>query len=108
MESAIIRQGRSTTFILRPTMPAARYWRSPPLRLCINSALLQCKSNAIDGQHIRGNAIIYSVALGVAHDFAETMLDDFLESCIHFGFAPKISLAILHPLEITHRDPSGV
>src|SRR5882757_8354778 len=89
---------RSVTGMNRSSLP----------RSGINSALFQRECDPIDRQHIGRNPVVDLMGFRVTHNLLETMLNDVLQSLVHFFLAPEKSLAVLHPLEITHCHSAGV
>src|SRR6266581_218063 len=74
----------------------------------VNTAELQDKSDAINGQHIGRDAIIHAIRLRIAYHFVEAVLHDIFEPLVDHAFAPKEALAVLHPFEIADRNAAGI
>ena len=76
--------------------------------LRVDSALLNCVGHAVDGQHVRGDAVVYVVGFGVADYVVEGVDHDVFELLVDYGFFPEVSLAVLHPFKIGRGDAAGV
>src|SRR4051812_19686679 len=70
------------------------------LGLRVNSPLFDGVSHAIDGQHVRGNTVVYIVQLGVMNDILKRVHHDVFQLFVDYGLFPEITLPVLHPLEI--------
>src|ERR1700720_1051709 len=113
--SASMRQGRpimaSRDLPPQNRFPVPRNIREA-CRLClssgIKSAFLQGVGNAFDRQHVGGNSIIDVMNFRVLYHFLEAPFDNIFQTLVDFPFAPEISLTVLDPLEITHRNAAGV
>src|SRR5438270_4454060 len=78
----------------------------PDLR--VDPALLDGECHPVDGQHVRRDAVIDTVRLGVADYLIERVHHDGLELVVDHRLLPEISLAVLHPLEVTGGHATGV
>ncbi len=74
----------------------------------INAPLLERERDSVDREHVGGNPVIHFMSFRVAHNFVETAFKNILQAVVDFFLAPEKSLAILHPLEVTHCDAAGV
>src|SRR5438874_458131 len=68
--------------------------------LCVNSSLFDGICNAINGQHVRRDAVIDAVHFGVADHIVKCADHEFFELFVYHGLFPEIALAVLHPLEV--------
>src|SRR6202043_3708524 len=88
---------------------ARKWWEepntSPGKMLGVNSAKLQSAGDPVDGQHVSSNAVIYFVGFGISDYLVESVFHHVQKPFVHFALAPKKTLAVLHPLEITDRHP---
>src|SRR5580658_3754604 len=76
--------------------------------LGINSTQFQRARNAVNGQHIGRDAVIYLVELGVAYHLIEGIFHHIQQALVHFAFAPEKALAILHPLKVAYGHAARV
>src|SRR5579864_3400105 len=76
--------------------------------LGVNAALADGVGDAINSQHISGNAVIDVVGLGVLHHRLEGLAHDVLQLLVDHGLLPEVALAVLHPLEVRGGDAAGV
>src|SRR5208337_1606713 len=74
----------------------------------INSAQFEAEGDAVDGHHVSGDAVVDVVLFSVIHHIVECGNHDGFQALIHHGFLPKVSLPVLHPLEIGHRHATGI
>src|SRR5271165_3746004 len=71
--------------------------------LRVDAALLDGERNAIDRQHIGGDAVVDVVGFGVTDHILEAVAQDGFKLLVDDGFFPEVALAILHPLEVAGR-----
>src|SRR5215472_5191954 len=91
-------------------------WNLVPFRLFlqgrktlgVNAAQPERRGYAIDRQHVSRDAVIDLVQFRVAHHFVEGILHNVHQAVVHLALPPEESLAVLHPLEITHGHAAGV
>src|SRR5207245_134743 len=77
-------------------------------KLGINSTELQGAGNAVDGQHVRRDAVIHLVHSRKAYYFVESVIHNVKEALVHFALPPEEALPVLHPFEIADGDSAGV
>src|SRR5215472_9692537 len=91
-------------------------WNLVPFRLFlqgrktlgVNAAQPERRGYAIDRQHVSRDAVIDLVQFRVAHHFVEGILHNVHQAVVHLALPPEESLAVLHPLEVTHGHAAGV
>src|SRR5256884_7507804 len=76
--------------------------------LGVNAAQLEDRGYAVDRQHVSRDAVIDLVQFCVAHDLVEGILHNVHQPLVDLALPPEESLAVLHPLEVTHRHATGV
>ena len=76
--------------------------------LRVDAALLDGEGDAVDGEHVGGDAVVDVVGLGVADHVVEAVAQDGFELLVDDGFFPEVALAVLHPLEVAGGDAAGV
>src|SRR6516162_3402684 len=76
--------------------------------LGVNPAQLERRGYAVDRQHVSRDTVIDLVQFCVAHHFVEGILHDVHQALVDLALPPEESLAVLHPLEITHGHAAGV
>src|SRR5258708_35124274 len=77
-------------------------------KLGINSAELEGAGDAVDGQHVGGNAVVDFVLFRKADHFIEGVVHHVVQALVDFALAPEEALAVLDPFEITDGDAAGV
>ena len=82
--------------------------RKPAGALCVDPALLDGESHAINRQHVGGDAVVHVVGLGVAHHVLEAVAQDRFQLLVHDRFLPEVSLAVLHPLKVAGGYAAGI
>ena len=65
-------------------------------------------SDAIDGQHVRGQAIVHGVLVREANHVVEAVDHDFVQASVDELLVPEEALPILHPLKVGDRDAAGI
>src|SRR5207248_445690 len=96
---------RKETITKRPKNPVS-FKKSASLG--INAAQFQHRSHSVDRQHVRRDAVVDLVRLGVPHHFIERILHEIQQPLVHFALPPEESLPVLHPFEIAHRYAAGI
>src|SRR4051794_1493409 len=76
--------------------------------LCVNTALANGVRDAIDGEHVSRNTVVYVVRFGVANNVFERRAHDVIELFVDDRFLPEISLTILNPFEVRSGYAAGV
>src|SRR5579864_5752385 len=76
--------------------------------LGVNSAKLEGARHAVDGQHIRRDAVVDLVRLRVTNHFIEPVFHNIEEAFVDFAFAPEEALTVLDPFEIADRHPARI
>src|SRR5712692_35649 len=76
--------------------------------LGVNPAELQRKRDAVNRQHVRGDAVVHVMRVGIAHHFVEAVLNDVLQAPVDLVFAPEKPLPVLHPFEVADGDAARI
>src|SRR5690348_15962766 len=88
--------------------PITAFCNFPACYSCVNTTQLERGGDAVDSQHVGGNAIVDVVFLAVMDHVIERCDLDVLESFVHHAFGPEISLPVLHPFKVGDGDAAGV
>src|SRR5450631_819099 len=74
----------------------------------VDTPLLDGGSDAINRQHVGGDAVVHIVRLGIADDIVEAGCQDVLQLLVDGGFFPEVALSILHPLKVGGSNAASV
>jgi len=74
----------------------------------VDAAQFQSRSHTVNRHHVGGNAVVDAVEFGVANHFVEGAIHNVKEALVDFALAPEEALAVLHPLEVAHRNAAGI
>ena len=78
------------------------------MTLGVDTALLGGIGDAVNREHIGGDAVVDVVGLRVGDDVAEALGHDVVESLVYLGLGPEVAHAILYPLEVAGGNAAGV
>src|SRR5262249_35391405 len=76
--------------------------------LCVNATFPDGKGNAIDCEHVSGDAHVDGVPVCVRNYGVKTIHHNFFEAFVDGPQIPKITLPVLNPLEVGNSDPSSI
>src|ERR1039457_6852316 len=88
---------------LDPAGTSARATGLPPM-LCVESPKPDGFRDAIEGQHVGGDAVVDTVGLGVLNHRVKTFHHDLFQALVHQLLIPEKALTVLHPLEVRSEE----
>ena len=76
--------------------------------LRVNATQLHAEGHTIDGEHVRGNAVVDVMFLAVLDHAIECRDLNLPQLFVHIVFQPEIALPVLNPLEVGDGHTTGV